>query len=544
MKNEINIFIAYSREDTAYIHKLRKYLHPLQRNRAIKIWYDGEIIAGTVWEEEIKKHLHAADIILLLVSSNSLYSEYFYDKEVKEALERHEAAKTTVIPVILAACLWEETPLRDLQVLPKDGFPIDNWSKEADAYVNIVRGISKRIDIIHDRRSQTAEAIAIEKRKRKADEVAALTEKQEEERQQQVAAEKAAEKQAEQDRRKKVEKEATEKRLTSIKRELEKATNAFENADYRQTIILAKTVLRLDRNNNIAKQLKSAAEKVLNEQRKAVFAKITKNKLIKFGIPTTLSILLLFFVFKQYAAEADTKASFYGFRDMDKKGKWGIMSEKNDTIVAAIYDNIGKFDGKYMAVEKADKWGYIDKTGRVIVPLEYDNVSFEGFENDIAEVKKDTLVYYINPKGDCVKNCPTDKKEKVLEKQYQKLVEEGNELFLAEKQEQAIAKYEAALKINSTGQAAKDGLAKCKLAIEVQKKSAKAQEQKIQKKYDALIKEANQFYEQKEFWSAKTKFEEALKHKPNSSKAKSGIEKCKEAMQTQQNTPKGSECGN
>ena len=61
------VFIAYAREDEAFLHRLREYLAPLERNQAIEVWYDGKIEAGEQWDKKIKTHLHAADLILLLV---------------------------------------------------------------------------------------------------------------------------------------------------------------------------------------------------------------------------------------------------------------------------------------------------------------------------------------------------------------------------------------------------------------------------------------------------------------------------------------------
>ena len=130
-QGHINVFIAYARKDGEYLKRLRTYLRPLDRNRTIKIWYDGEIVPGTPWEADIKKHLHEAEIILLLVSANSLASDYFYEKEVADALERHKEEKAIVVPVILSDCAWEFTDLHSLQALPKDGKPISSWSDGA-----------------------------------------------------------------------------------------------------------------------------------------------------------------------------------------------------------------------------------------------------------------------------------------------------------------------------------------------------------------------------------------------------------------------------
>ena len=106
MSSTTQIFIAYSRKDTEYLNELRTHFTPLERSGKVTIWYDGKIEPGTLWESEIKERLHSADIILLLVSASAIASDYFYDKEMKEALERHKLGITRVVPFILRPCTW------------------------------------------------------------------------------------------------------------------------------------------------------------------------------------------------------------------------------------------------------------------------------------------------------------------------------------------------------------------------------------------------------------------------------------------------------
>jgi hypothetical protein len=140
-----NVFIAYSRKDVEFLTELRTFLHPLEQSKGVEIWYDGEIVGGEVWEESIKRALHSADIILLLVSANSLASDYFYGKEVKEAMERHQAKTCTVIPVIVKPCGWEDTELASLQALPKDGMAITLWENRDQAYKSVFDGLKAAI---------------------------------------------------------------------------------------------------------------------------------------------------------------------------------------------------------------------------------------------------------------------------------------------------------------------------------------------------------------------------------------------------------------
>ncbi len=147
----IKIFIAYSRKDTDFLNDLRIFLWPLENNQSIKIWYDGEIIPGQVWENEIKQALHTAEIFLLLVSANSLASDYFYNKEVSNALERHHKGESIVIPVILKPSGWRETDLASLQALPQNGKPVTLWNSKDEAYESIYEGLKSAIKRIQDK---------------------------------------------------------------------------------------------------------------------------------------------------------------------------------------------------------------------------------------------------------------------------------------------------------------------------------------------------------------------------------------------------------
>jgi TIR domain len=89
--------------------------------------------------------LERADIILLLISSDFIASNYCYEKEMKRALERHNAKEARVIPVIVRDCDWDIEPLRKLQALPKAGKAVKLWPDKDTAWKNVAEGISRVI---------------------------------------------------------------------------------------------------------------------------------------------------------------------------------------------------------------------------------------------------------------------------------------------------------------------------------------------------------------------------------------------------------------
>ena len=45
-----------------------------------------------------------------MLSSDFLDSYYCYDIEMKKAIEREKRGECKIIPVIVRACMWDETP--------------------------------------------------------------------------------------------------------------------------------------------------------------------------------------------------------------------------------------------------------------------------------------------------------------------------------------------------------------------------------------------------------------------------------------------------
>jgi hypothetical protein len=123
-----SVFLSYSHADETLRAQLEKHLAQLRREGAIEVWHDRKISAGDALDKTISANLESAEIILLLVSSDFLNSNYCYDVEFKRALQKHEAGSTRIIPIILRPCDWQHSPLGKLLAAPKDGKPITKWA--------------------------------------------------------------------------------------------------------------------------------------------------------------------------------------------------------------------------------------------------------------------------------------------------------------------------------------------------------------------------------------------------------------------------------
>ena len=137
----IGIFYSYAQEDEEFREKLEKHLAILRRNGVVKEWHFRKIKGGEEWKNEIDENIKNSQIILLLVSSDFLSSDYCYNVEMKKAMELHKNRLARVIPIILRAVDWHDAPFGEMQALPKDGKPITSWENRDEAFLDISQGV-------------------------------------------------------------------------------------------------------------------------------------------------------------------------------------------------------------------------------------------------------------------------------------------------------------------------------------------------------------------------------------------------------------------
>jgi TIR domain len=142
----LEVFISYSHRDKGLRGELEKHLANLKRQQLITSWYDGDIIPGAEWQQEIIHHLNSAQLILLLVSADFMDSDFCYSIEMEQAIARHDADQARVIPILLRPTDWKGARFEKLQVLPSGATPVTDWPDRDKAFLNVVQGIRAAID--------------------------------------------------------------------------------------------------------------------------------------------------------------------------------------------------------------------------------------------------------------------------------------------------------------------------------------------------------------------------------------------------------------
>ena len=159
-KSSLSVFFSYSHKDENLRDELAEHLATLNRNGEISVWYDHKIAAGSDWVKAIDDNLKTADVILLLISSSFLASDYCSKIELNQAIARHNSGEARVIPIILRPCDWQSSQFGRLQALPKNAKPITKWDNKDEAFTDVVKGI--KLAIAEMQKAKTTKVVPVQ----------------------------------------------------------------------------------------------------------------------------------------------------------------------------------------------------------------------------------------------------------------------------------------------------------------------------------------------------------------------------------------------
>ena len=143
------VFISYSRKDHKWKQQVVTHLRVLENQGMLDVWDDTQITAGNEWCLEIEHALETAAIALLLISANSLTSEFVLQREIPLLLERRSNEGLRIMPIILEPCAWRSVAwLRKMEVRPKGARPLSEGTlhHRQEALADIAGEIKEIID--------------------------------------------------------------------------------------------------------------------------------------------------------------------------------------------------------------------------------------------------------------------------------------------------------------------------------------------------------------------------------------------------------------
>ncbi len=150
----VDLFYSYAHEDNALRDELAGHLKIMERRGVIRPWHDRCLTPGEKWDGKIHESLQAADLVLLLISSDFISSDYIWSQELDVAMKRHERGEASVIPVLLRAVDIAGAPFEKLQGLPTDFRPVTSWPNRDEAWTDVAKGIRKTVEHIQTKRPE------------------------------------------------------------------------------------------------------------------------------------------------------------------------------------------------------------------------------------------------------------------------------------------------------------------------------------------------------------------------------------------------------
>jgi TIR domain len=157
----VRLFYSYAHEDEKLRAELERHLKILQHRGLIQPWHDRAIVPGALWDAEIHQQLLRADLVLLLLSSYFMGSDYILGVELKTALRRAAEGSATVVPILLRPLDLDGldsddlpmAPLLQRQGLPRDLKAVTSWRQREEAWVNVSKGLRSTVADIQARRA-------------------------------------------------------------------------------------------------------------------------------------------------------------------------------------------------------------------------------------------------------------------------------------------------------------------------------------------------------------------------------------------------------
>lgn len=139
------VFISYSHKDEELKMQFDAHLSGLKRLQLIEVWDDRQVLIGDKWDDIIKQRLLSSEIVIFLISSDFLASEYINEVEINETIIRHHRNEVYIAPIFLRPCDFASSILSNFQGVPRDARFITSWESIDSAFLSVINELKKII---------------------------------------------------------------------------------------------------------------------------------------------------------------------------------------------------------------------------------------------------------------------------------------------------------------------------------------------------------------------------------------------------------------
>ena len=237
IERKLRVFLSYAREDKETVHEIYRRLN---NEEWIEPWQDiSKILPGETWALEIRKAIDQADVIIIILSENSVIKEGFIHTEMHYAWNRSlqkPPGTIFLIPMRLEDC---KVPIGLYDLEAKQWVDYFDEEKEV-SYAKLLKSLEARLE----------QRKILETRER------ALTKKRKEIK----------------TRKEKIELEATEKARKiaekKVLKEKREATEKDRDESYMRRLIASEEEVRIEGQDDYLRRLMRSEEKFRNKPQK------------------------------------------------------------------------------------------------------------------------------------------------------------------------------------------------------------------------------------------------------------------------------------
>ncbi|HET7462772.1 MAG TPA: TIR domain-containing protein, partial [Longimicrobium sp.] len=121
------VFVGHNRADRRWLKRVESHLKVMRSPAKLDVWDDSRIGGGLGWCDDVERALRSATVAVLLMSADFLVTDFEHDFELLRLLLNAEGEGTVILPVIVSACKYEETPwLERLPPVNEPQRPVDS----------------------------------------------------------------------------------------------------------------------------------------------------------------------------------------------------------------------------------------------------------------------------------------------------------------------------------------------------------------------------------------------------------------------------------
>ncbi|MBS1780332.1 MAG: TIR domain-containing protein [Bacteroidetes bacterium] len=152
----LKVFISFTDDDSEYFKEFIKHFRVLERTIRMSVDSVENISSGENWKEFVRNKIDTSDIIIALISSDYLSSDWHSTMEMQKAIDRMDTDSCLFIPVIIRDCIWRGLPVANIKpVLYKtkplfiDGVNVDSALVDATNQIKYAIDNFKKNKAIH-----------------------------------------------------------------------------------------------------------------------------------------------------------------------------------------------------------------------------------------------------------------------------------------------------------------------------------------------------------------------------------------------------------